>query len=311
MKAPRIPVPTSKAISFEIISCANAAIVMPSNSEPTILTVSVPQGWVSEFNHSEIPKRRTAPRAPPIATASHEFIALGLQYTQSSWRTNILKSPHLLVRNMVLWFMTGNEGKVAEAKAFFSKHNITVKRFDFDAVEPQSDDIEIVALAKIEQAIPHLPNADDMLLVEDAGLFVDALNGFPGVYSSYVLETIGNEGVLKLLEHLHNEDPIQDSKLRSASFQAVAVLYMKGQTIVAEGVCPGHITKEKSGENGFGFDPIFIPNDLDADGNALEFGNEGVTSTNGQTFGSISIEEKEVYSHRRRALSSLIDTLSF
>jgi len=148
-------------------------------------------------------------------------------------------------------------------------------------------------------------------LVEDAGLFVDALNGFPGVYSSYVLETIGNEGVLKLLEHLHNEDPIQDSKLRSASFQAVAVLYMKGQTIVAEGVCPGHITKEKSGENGFGFDPIFIPNDLDADGNALEFGNEGVTSTNGQTFGSISIEEKEVYSHRRRALSSLIDTLSF
>jgi len=233
-------------------------------------------------------------------------MALGSPYTQSSWRTNILKNLHLLVRDMVLWFMTGNEGKVVEAKAFFSKYNITVKRFDFDAVEPQSDDIEIVALAKIDQAIPHLPNEDDMLLVEDAGLFVDALNGFPGVYSSYVLETIGNEGILKLLDNLS-----QDSNLRSACFQAVAVLYMNGQTIVAEGNCPGYIANEISGEGGFGFDPIFIPNDLDENGDALEFGKKGVTSTNGQTFGSIAVEEKEIYSHRRRALSSLIDNLSF
>ena len=236
---------------------------------------------------------------------------LGLQCTQSSWRTNMLKNLEVLVNNMVLWFMTGNEGKVAEAKAFFSKYNIEVKRFDFDAIEPQSDDIEIVALAKIEQAIPHLPNSNDMLLVEDAGLFVDALNGFPGVYSSYVLETLGNEGILNLLEHLHDDDLIQDSKLRSASFQAVAVLYMGGQTIVAEGICPGYIAKEKTGKGGFGFDPIFIPNDLDADGKALDIGFSGVTSTKGKTFGSISLEEKELYSHRRRALSSLINTLSF
>ena len=52
-----------------------------------------------------------------------------------------------------------------------------------------------------------------MLLVEDAGLFVDALNGFPGVYSSYVLKTLDLHGILKLMSHLKSEDPIQDGNL--------------------------------------------------------------------------------------------------
>ena len=207
---------------------------------------------------------------------------------------------------MTLWFMTSNQGKVAEAKEHFAHFGISVMQFEFEAIEPQSDDLEIVALSKIEQAIPHLPNPDDQLLVEDAGLFVNALNGFPGVYSAYVLETLGVHGVLKLMEHLTSEDPIVDGKLRNAEFRAVAVLYQNGQTIVTEGICPGRIAHEPAGTDGFGFDPIFIPADLDGDGNALPIGEIGITSTHGVPFGSISLEEKQLYSHRRRALSSLL-----
>ncbi len=210
---------------------------------------------------------------------------------------------------MTLWFMTSNAGKVAEAKEYFSHLGITVEQFEFEAIEPQADDIEIVALSKIEQAIPHLPNPSDQLLVEDAGLFVGALEGFPGVYSSYSLETIGLHGILKLMEHLQSEDPVMDGKLRNAVFRAVAALYQNGQTIVAEGVCPGRIAHQLDGEGGFGFDPIFIPADLDEDGNALQAGEIGVTSTHGATFGGISLEEKQAYSHRRRALTSLVSKL--
>jgi XTP/dITP diphosphohydrolase len=210
---------------------------------------------------------------------------------------------------MTLWFMTSNKGKVIEVREHFSHLGIPVKQFEFEAIEPQSDDLEIVALSKIEQAISHLPNPDDMLLVEDAGLFIDALNGFPGVYSAYALETLGVHGILKLMEHLRSENPIQDGNLRSAEFRAVAVLYHNGQTTVAEGVCPGRISHHPVEGDGFGFDPIFIPADLDADGNALEVGQIGVTSTHGTSFGGISLEEKQLYSHRRRALSSLLSNL--
>jgi len=80
---------------------------------------------------------------------------------------------------MTLWFMTGNAGKVAEAAEHFSQHGIEVKQFEFDAIEPQADDLETVALAKIEQAIPHLPDPEDMLLVEDAGLLLVHSMDFP------------------------------------------------------------------------------------------------------------------------------------
>ena len=150
---------------------------------------------------------------------------------------------------------------------------------------------------RIEQAIPHLPNPNDMLLVEDAGLFVEALHGFPGVYSSYVLKTLDVHGILKLMNHLTSADPIQDGNLRKAEFRAVAVLYKNGQTIVSQGVCPGRISHEPVMGKGFGFDPIFIPADLDEEGNPLPVGEIGVKSTHGKPFGAIPLEEKQQYSH--------------
>ncbi len=210
---------------------------------------------------------------------------------------------------MTIWFLTTNQGKVDEARDYFSKHGIPVRQLEFEATEPQADDLEVVALSKIEQAIPHLPDPTDMLLVEDAGLFIDALNGFPGVYSSYVLETLDVHGILKLMNHLHSEDPIQDGNLRSAEFRAVAILYKNGQTIVAEGVCPGRIAHEPVVGKGFGFDPIFIPADLDDDGESLAIGEIGAQSTHGKPFGGIPLEEKQLYSHRNRALENLLSNL--
>ena len=212
---------------------------------------------------------------------------------------------------MTLWFMTSNEGKVAEAKEHFSHFGIEVKQFDFEATEPQTDDLEIVALSKIDQAIPFIPDENDMILVEDAGLFIEALEGFPGVYSSYALQTIGCGGVLKLLSHLESEDLVVDAKIRRAEFRAVAVLYHKGVTKLAEWVCPGRISHKIAEGEGFGFDPIFIPTDLDENGDPVETGEMGVTSTHGNTFGQISLEEKQLYSHRRRAISNLISNLDF
>ena len=112
--------------------------------------------------------------------------------------------------------MTGNVGKVREAKHALEPLGFNVQQLVIEGVdisEPQCDDLEIVARSKLEQARANLPNQNDGLMVEDAGLFVDHLNGFPGVYSAYVLKTIGCDGMLRLM----GEEPA-----RGAEFQAVA-----------------------------------------------------------------------------------------
>ena len=127
-----------------------------------------------------------------------------------------------------VWFLTSNPGKLAEAAHHFAQHGMVVRSLDVPAgavIEPQASSLEEVAKAKLRQAMDHLPHHNAVVLVEDAGLFVDALDGFPGVYSSYVHETVGNLGMIRLLSHLQSEDPVQAKRLRSASFQAVAAMW--------------------------------------------------------------------------------------
>ena len=116
--------------------------------------------------------------------------------------------------------MTGNVGKVREAKHALEPLGFDVKQLVVEGLEvsePQCDDLEVVARSKLQQAQAHLPHPDDALMVEDAGLFVEALNGFPGVYSAYVLNTLGCDGILKLMEKNDN---------RTAEFQAVTALLL-------------------------------------------------------------------------------------
>ena len=82
-----------------------------------------------------------------------------------------------------------------------------------------------MARAKIEQAVKHLPDGERMVMVEDAGLFIDALGGFPGVYSSYVHETIGNLGIVRLLSHSQQRRP------RSGKTATLCVLPSGGCTL--------------------------------------------------------------------------------
>lgn len=211
-----------------------------------------------------------------------------------------------------VWFLTGNIGKVREATHHLLPLGYDVKQLIVPAgsiVEPQADSLTEVAMAKIEQAIPFLEHPNDLLMVEDAGLFIDSLDGFPGVYAAYALTTLGCPGMLRLLDHLGSQDPVQSANLRRASFQAVAVMWMNGEVFIGNGICPGWIANEITEGEGFGFDPIFVPSDLDEENMPLPPGEYGIVSTHGSTFGGISLEEKQKFSHRTRALEDLLRQL--
>ena len=119
--------------------------------------------------------------------------------------------------------------------------------------EIQSDSLKEIAETSVKNAYKRcrLP-----IFVEDAGLFIDALEGFPGPYAAYVYKTIHNSGILKLMENIHE---------RQAKFQSV-IAYCDDQTICEpmcfEGESKGEITiteRKEQGKSGFGFDPIFQP----------------------------------------------------
>jgi XTP/dITP diphosphohydrolase len=118
-------------------------------------------------------------------------------------------------------------------------------------------------------------------IVDDTGLFIDSLKGFPGVWSAYAQKTIGNKGILKLM------DGVED---RGAEFRCCIGCDIDGERIVVVGVCRGYITESEKGTDGFGFDPIFSP-----DGKL--------------TFAEMSIEDKNLISHRGKAVRLLIQQL--
>jgi len=90
-------------------------------------------------------------------------------------------------------------------------------------------------------------------LADDSGLFIDALNGEPGVFSSRYARN-DNDRIIRVLKNLRNK------KVRTATFKAVFVFYYQlNKYEVFEGICPGRIALEPKGKNGFGYDPIFVP----------------------------------------------------
>ena len=193
---------------------------------------------------------------------------------------------------MRILFATGNPHKVAEAVQMLSPlgHGVEPLLVDGEApdfVEPQAEGLEAVAFAKIEQArmmIEGTELEDSAIMVEDSGLFIDSLDGFPGAYSSFVEGTVGLDGILRLLEEADD---------RGAEYRAVAIVDLDGRTWQSNGVCRGRISGEMLGTGGFGYDPIFIPNEGD-----------------GRTCAQMSAEEKSAISHRGQALKGLSEVLS-
>src|SRR3972149_4476466 len=121
--------------------------------------------------------------------------------------------PKFQLRGRVIFFATGNFHKFNEARMILSQFNIAVGMLRVKNLEIQSDSLEEIAQASVIDAFNrcHLP-----VIVEDAGLFVDALKGFPGPYAAYVYKTISNPGLLKLLENVND---------RKAVFRSAIVYY--------------------------------------------------------------------------------------
>jgi XTP/dITP diphosphohydrolase len=124
---------------------------------------------------------------------------------------------------------------------------------------------------------------DCPIMIDDSGLFIDALGGFPGVYSSYAFKTLGCEGILRLMEGVQQRD---------ARFECcIGFLAPAGEPFIAKGVAKGSISDEMKGSGGFGYDPIFV--------------HEG----HAQTYAEMDIGEKNKLSHRGRAMEKFIDSL--
>jgi len=186
---------------------------------------------------------------------------------------------------MPIRFVTGNEGKVREAREYLDR---PVEQVDYDYTEIQADDLATVAGHGAREAFRELGGTDPVL-AGDAGLFVESLGGFPGPYSAYVEDTVGVERLWRLVE------PEQH---RRAYFRTVLAYAASAPESDAdgeadgvrvetfEGRVPGTIVAPR-GDGGFGFDPIF--------------------EHDGQTLAEMSTGEKNAISHRGRALAKFAE----
>ncbi|MDS0282417.1 non-canonical purine NTP pyrophosphatase [Haloarcula onubensis] len=211
----------------------------------------------------------------------------------------------------MLNFVTTNPGKVREATAYLDDE---VVQFDFDYPEVQADDLGTVAAHGARAAYRA---ADGPVIVDDAGLFIDAFDGFPGPYSSYVEDRVGIERVWRLTEPEDDHGAAFktviaycDGEEFAATPEPIDREERRGQDLAAddrggattdeqvaggedalpvklfEGRVPGDIVAPR-GDGGFGYDPIF------------EHG--------GTTFAEMSTDEKNAVSHRGRALAKFAE----
>ncbi|SFK61007.1 XTP/dITP diphosphohydrolase [Halogranum rubrum] len=199
----------------------------------------------------------------------------------------------------MLNYVTTNPGKVREAVDYLADD---VQQFDFDYTEIQAPELGPIAAHGAREAYRHV---GEPVLVDDAGLFVDALGGFPGPYSSYVEDTVGVERVWNLGKDEENRraefrcvlaycdgeefraspDPIDRDDRVAAAAAGADENEEEGETLpvkLFEGVVRGRLVAPR-GEGGFGYDPIF--------------------EHDGKTMAEMSTDEKNAISHRGRALA--------
>ena len=189
---------------------------------------------------------------------------------------------------MKLIFATNNKHKVEEIRS------VVGNKFEILTLKEAGIDIDIPEPHKTLEANASEKSTTIFMLThtncfsEDTGLEVDALNGEPGVKSArYAGDGRSFEdNIKKLLSNLAGKS---DHKAR---FRTVISLIIEGKETLFEGICEGRIIEEKKGASGFGYDPVFVP--------------EGST----QTFAEMSLQTKNLYSHRRKATEKLVAFLN-
>jgi len=174
----------------------------------------------------------------------------------------------------VLTIVTSNAHKAQEVAAFFGE-TVEVRHVTIDIPELRSDDVGEIAREKARYAYDQLK---EPLIVDDTAFSIDALNGFPGPYAAYVLRSIGNTGILRLM------DGVAD---RNARFTTAIAFADETGIEVFTGTIDGKIITVPRGTGGFGYDPIF--------------------EVDGQTLAEIPLDEKSAISHRARALAAFRD----
>lgn len=178
-------------------------------------------------------------------------------------------------------FATGNLHKVREIHSIVKNYPITIKQINLKGYEIQAINLEDIAKNSVIWAIKQ---SRDATFVEDTGLYIEALKGFPGAYASYVNKTIGAKGILQLLKQVKNRRALFKSVI------AFCVPYKK--PICFNGVVYGKISLKERGFHGFGFDLIFEPKNCGS-----------------KTFGEMMIDEKNMYSHRAIASRKFFEWL--
>ena len=143
-----------------------------------------------------------------------------------------------------LFFVSSNNHKYQEAKKILEPFGLKLGFFKYELKEIQSDSLMNIASKKAKDAFLKFKRP---VIIEDDGLFINSLNGFPGPYSSYVFKTIGNKGILTLLKNN-----------RKAKFVSIITFCDKKILKSFDGKLDGTISKSQKGK-GWGYDPIFIP----------------------------------------------------
>ena len=149
-------------------------------------------------------------------------------------------------------YVTGNWSKIMSAKNILEPLGIEVDNVKMETTEIQANNVEDVAMYSAKEASDKL-KCD--VLKNDTGLYVEALGGFPGPYTHYVDEKLGEDGLLKLLKGIDN---------RNACFiEAFAYCEYGKDPVVFKSITKGRIATEKSGIYGWSWDFIFIPDGYD------------------------------------------------
>lgn len=175
----------------------------------------------------------------------------------------------------MIYFVTGNRGKFEEAQGILGE----VEQRNVGYTEIQADTLDEVAAFGMREVREKLTGP---VMIEDAGLFIETLQGFPGVYSAYVFDTIGNDGILRLMDGALD---------RRAVFLSVMGYAEPGmEPIFFKGELEGEIAHKPRGSGGFGYDPIF--------------------EVEGKTIAEMELGEKNMISHRGASIRALKSWLS-
>jgi XTP/dITP diphosphohydrolase len=188
---------------------------------------------------------------------------------------------------MELFFATHNKNKVAEIQQLLSDEIIVKSLIDLEEEEIPETGSSIRENSAIKAQYIH-SKYQAPCFADDTGLEVEALNGEPGIYSArYAGSGDSNDNITLLLQNLKGQ------KNRRALFKTIVTYIEKtGQLHQFEGIVKGHITDEKSGSAGFGYDPVFRPSGLDI------------------TFAEMPMDEKNKISHRSIAMKKLVEHLT-